>query len=159
MGKGLSRGDILAERDRQTRVQLFTTAPPEELSEIFRLPLIVALGTYQLRLFSMSRSVDSFMRRPLTNAFTRNYPDQTNLLTHNNAMYDDRTEDWLDTDPIVAALRERSKAQPDRTDIRDAMRARRTTLALIDYASRVAETPPQPEDAPLPTAAPLETAA
>ena len=140
---GLNLEQILEARNRQDRARQMNTTTATELAGIFSLQSMRILGAYQLRL---AGNVTALMSRPVGIALERSHPEDTHLITHNNSMYDDELEDRIAADPVIRAVTDRSRANPDDSQIKDVLRARRTVLAFLALASAEQPTPEEPAE-------------
>ena len=135
---GINREQVLRAGDQRERAKLLNTSGAEEIIATLSPEAILRLGTYQLRMFNWPGSrIEHLIARPLTATLSHDNPNDTHLLTHNTAMYDDDTEDMLYEDPIIAALAVQTRNHPNDEWVRDALRARRTILVAIEHIASV----------------------
>ena len=133
---------MLEARELQDRAQLLNTTPPEELIHIFDESDIVGLNAYQWSIFdrqlqSQKKGITDkgLAGSPLPQQLVSRYPGQTNLLTHNKSFYEDTVEDIIAEDKIVQFYipKTRSIDPSSNVEAMDVLRARRTTIAYLDY--------------------------
>lgn len=99
----------------------------QELHTTFEVEDISALASFQEK-----QDTDSIVTpegiQALSPEFRDKYKDTADILTDNSKVYDEEIEDWLIEDRTICGLIRLSGANPKNIAIKDALRARRSTL-------------------------------